>query len=297
MNKPVPIYNFHDAVHANPLKYRQFAFDEFLITEFSCPLESPKQAIWSSQNYFVYVLDGKKAFHTVDGVHVMEKDNCAFVRRGASLVEQFFDSEFCVVVFFITDEFICDVLRPLLGRFPTEKAAGTHVVFPLETDATLAAFFHSMLPYFGRMQPPEKALLELKFRELLLNIASNPQNRDLMAYFCSLQHTSTNARLQEVMETNFHYNLSLDTFAQLCNCSLSTFKREFQKIYQTTPGKWLLAKRLERARILLQNPVKTVSEVAYESGFENLSHFSRVFRAHFGTAPVATRQKTAALTF
>lgn len=293
MENQLPIFNFFETIRLDPVRYRQFAFDELLITEYSCPLENRIQAIWSQYNYFVYVLEGKKIWHTPDGVYETTKNNCLFVRKGASIVEQFFDADFCNVIFFLPDEFICETLRHVAPQ-AVQTGAETHPpVISIEADSTLVAFFHSMLPYFARMQPPDKALLELKFRELLLNIAGNGKNREALAYFHSLLHEPAGASLRQVMETNFQFNLSLETYAQLCNRSLSAFKRDFQKNYQTTPGKWLLAKRLAYARALLQNPSKSVGEVAYESGFENLSHFSRAFRAEFGVSPANSRlQKT-----
>jgi AraC-like DNA-binding protein len=93
------------------------------------------------------------------------------------------------------------------------------------------------------------------------------------------------------MEDNYCFNLKLEQFAQLSNRSLSAFKRDFQKQYDTTPGKWLLEKRLNLSMHLLSNVGKTVAEASYESGFENPSHFSRVFRQHFGVTPASIKQQ------
>jgi AraC family transcriptional regulator, exoenzyme S synthesis regulatory protein ExsA len=96
-----------------------------------------------------------------------------------------------------------------------------------------------------------------------------------------------------VMEDNFCYNLKMEEYARLNARSLSAFKRDFQAHYKTTPGKWLTEKRLDHASHLLTNLGKTVAEAAFESGFENASHFSRAFRQRFGTSPVTIRQKKA----
>lgn len=283
-----PLYNFYESIRSDPRRYRQLSCDDLLMTEFTCPLESRTQAIWTQHNYFVYVLEGKKVWHTPHGAHELAKDSCVFVRKGASIIEQFFDAEFCVLIFFVSDEFICDTLRPrALSAFKSEEKYPP--VMPVFTDETLFAFMHSMLPYFSRNPQPDKSLLELKFRELLLNIADNRQNHEALAYFCSLLHEPAMVSLRKIMEDNFCYNLKLEEYAQLCNRSLSAFKRDFQKIYGTTPGKWLLERRLAHAKLLLLNPGSAVSEVAYDSGFENLSHFSRAFREQYGLSPVAFR--------
>ncbi|MGZ8525032.1 MAG: helix-turn-helix domain-containing protein, partial [Chitinophagaceae bacterium] len=64
----------------------------------------------------------------------------------------------------------------------------------------------------------------------------------------------------------------------------------FQKQFNTTPGKWLLEKRLNHAMHLLGNTEKTVGEAAFESGFESPSHFSRSFKERFGISPTAVKQ-------
>src|SRR5258708_25862762 len=91
------------------------------------------------------------------------------------------------------------------------------------------------------------------------------------------------------MEDNFCYNLKLEVYAELSNRSLSTFKRDFEKFFHSTPGKWLLEKRLHHALHLMSNQNKTVSEAAFESGFENPSHFSRAFKIRFGKGPAAMK--------
>ena len=298
MNLPVkefghlPLYNFYEVILSDTRRYRQLMCDELLLTEFTCPLEGRVQAMWSQHNYFVYVLEGKKVWHTPYGAHELTKDTCVFVRKGASIVEQFFDAEFCVLVFFMSDEFICDTLRPLaLKQLKTgEKHAP---VIPVQTDDTLAAFMHAMLPYFARHPQPDKSLIQLKFRELLLNVADNRRNLEALSYFCSLLHEPAAVSLRKIMEDNFCYNLKLEQYAQLCQRSLSAFKRDFQKTYGQPPGKWLLERRLEHARLLMRNAGLSISEIAYDCGFENLSHFSRAFRDRFGASPAAFRQQAA----
>ena len=84
--------------------------------------------------------------------------------------------------------------------------------------------------------------------------------------------------VSEIMESNFRFNLSLEEYARLCHRSLSSFKRDFQTTFQEPPGKRLLRKRLEYSAALLRTSKMNVTEIAFESGFEDVSHFSRVFK-------------------
>jgi len=87
------------------------------------------------------------------------------------------------------------------------------------------------------------------------------------------------------MEKNFMYNLPLEKFGYLTGRSLTTFKRDFKKAFNTTPQRWLTQKRLELAHYQFAEKKMKPIDVCYEVGFENLSHFSFAFKKHFGYAP------------
>jgi AraC-like DNA-binding protein len=67
--------------------------------------------------------------------------------------------------------------------------------------------------------------------------------------------------------------------------SLSTFKREFKAIFNTSPGKWIMKKRLDEAYFLLDKEHKKSTDIYIDLGFEDLSHFSFVFKKEFGVSP------------
>jgi AraC-like DNA-binding protein len=96
--------------------------------------------------------------------------------------------------------------------------------------------------------------------------------------------------LWQIMESNFMFNLSISEYSRLSQRSVSTFKRDFNSVYKTTPGKWLINKRLGYAKDVLESSMKSINEIAYESGFENSSHFSRVFKEKHMMTPVQYRQ-------
>lgn len=98
------------------------------------------------------------------------------------------------------------------------------------------------------------------------------------------------ASLLEVMEANYMYNLPLEEYAKIANRSLATFKRQFKSLFYTTPGKWLIARRLDYAQWMLYTTRKNISEITFESGFENSSHFCRAFKQRFGQSPLNYRK-------
>jgi len=283
------MYNFYTHISTNSKRFRRFACGESLITVFNCGEKNKFEDLWSHHNYIVYVAKGRKIWHTATGSYDLREGSFAFVRKGACIIEQFFDSEFCFFLFFVTDEFICEVLKNKLIQH-SKSANRFNPVISLENDKPIELFFQSMMAYFDDLKEPDKTLLELKFRELILIVSNNQRNEEMHSYFCCLMHAPHSVSLQLVMEDNFCFNLKQEDFAKLSCRSLSAFKRDFQRVYKTSPGKWLIEKRLHHAKHLLSNSGKNVGEAAFESGFENVSHFSRSFRNHFGYPPSTIKQ-------
>ncbi|HWI90547.1 MAG TPA: AraC family transcriptional regulator [Flavisolibacter sp.] len=285
--------NFKERVLTYPQFCKQFSCGDSLITIFNCPPEARLMKnkfsdLWSHENYIFYVLEGKKVWHTAHGSYEISEGSCVLVRKGACILEQFFDIGFCLVLFFIPSEFICETLKS--RATPITHTGRQHgPVISIRATETLKSFFVSMYAYFSGTTEPDKSLLELKFRELILNIADNRDNVEVLSYFCSLMNEPQSVSLERVMNDNYCFNLKLEQYATLCNRSLSAFKRDFQKQFNCTPGKWLIEKRLQRSMTLLKNNSKSVADAAFESGFENISHFSRCFKERFGISPIAAR--------
>jgi AraC family transcriptional regulator, exoenzyme S synthesis regulatory protein ExsA len=286
------MFNLYTAISSDP-KYKRYTCGESLLTVYNCGLQNKYHDIWSHHNYIVYVVEGRKTWHTPHGSYDLRRGDCVFVQKGAAIVEQFFDTGFCLFLFFVSDEFICEVLKE--KSRPIRK---TDKAFPqiinIQSNRSLDMYFQLMMTYFDSNLDPDEKLLELKFKELILTIADNPANSELRCFFSSLLQSPQSISLSRVMEDNFSFNLSLKEFATLSSRSLSAFKRDFQKQFKTTPGKWLLEKRLQHAKHLLTHLGKTVSEAAFESGFEDRSHFSRSFRKQFGESPVNIKQQVLA---
>ncbi|UFH54030.1 AraC family transcriptional regulator [Spirosoma sp. KNUC1025] len=140
----------------------------------------------------------------------------------------------------------------------------------------------SLIPYFELNDPLPEAIASLKINEAITILRTiDPAIDHLLANFDEPGKIS----LVDFMEQNYMFNMSMDKFGYLTGRSLTTFKRDFKKVFQTTPQKWLMEKRLELAHYQIREKKRKPSEVYLEVGFENLSHFGYAFRKRYGYAP------------
>ena len=286
--------NLYEAIRANP-SYSKLEIGDFLFAEYTCGVSEEKLAIWSEADYLMHVVTGAKTWHAADGVWRANPGESLFVKKGANVVEQHFEEDVCMLTFFIPDALVRRTVREL-GDSLNARPAGAEVIKTaarVENDVAMQAFFQSMRTYFSGREKPSEPLLRLKLKELIVSILTSGRNRALAAYFRRIG-ASDAPSVVEIMETNFRYNLSLEEYAKLCHRSLSSFKRDFQKEFSEAPGKWLLGKRLDYSAGLLRHSKMNVTEIVFESGFEDVSHFSRVFKERFNVPPLAYRQSAVA---
>jgi len=280
---------FHNFVKDNPA-FRQFSVDELLFMAYDCPIEVSPFDYCANKNYFCYITKGSAKWKTPKQEYILKVGDGAFFTKGIHRMFKKLNEEFCALIIFIPNEFIGSVVK---GHLPSDKSKGhlkhTDSVIPLNLDRTLLDYFNSVLNFFSLASPPSKDLLGIKFRELIVNIITQNHNPALTSYFIE---TSFNDKipLERVMEKNFIFNISLKDFAKLSGRSLAKFNRDFSKKFGSSPGKWLKNKRLEYGKYLLETTDLTINEITIDSGFENTSHFIRVFKEKYKQPPLKYRR-------
>ena len=279
------MFKFYDFVHNHPT-LKQFKVDELLFTAYDCPIEVERLDYWTQKNYFVYTVRGNLKWKTPTYEYIIGEGDGVFVKKGAHRAYKVLDGDFCALLIFMPDEFIKTVIRTHLPEMQNKQnSSATDAIIPLELDDILSTYFFSVLNYFPQPSPPPKSLLKIKFEELIINILTGPKNHLLANYFkelCCDQKRS----IKTTMEENFAYNLKLAEYAELCGRSIAAFKRDFVKIYRTTPGRWLKARRLEYGKFLLETTDMNINEITLEIGFENTSHFIKAFKETYNYPPL-----------
>lgn len=187
------------------------------------------------------------------------------------------------LLFFLKEEFIIDFMK--MAKIESTATAETAMTMVKPVSERLLKFFLSVKPYFTDHEQVDSGLMRLKMLELLYDLTSTDKN--LLQQLLQLRQ-QVYADIPQVVEENYANPVSLSDLAYLCGRSLSSFKRDFYAIYQTTPATWIREKRLSKAREMLRAGMG-VADVCYSLGFESPAHFSRLFKSHFGQTPGAMK--------
>lgn len=275
-----------ERVNANEFVINDLLFAKFYRKE-AVKITEP----WRSTDHIVYVVSGRKTWRSSSGTVTAEQGQAVFIKKGVRTVEKFCDENYSAMVFFITNDFVRGIVDELVGNRVNQTIDNIpkESEIKLKIDNGLTSYFQSMAAYFASKDKLHDSILLLKLKELIISIYVGDDNHDITDYFQSLTHFRSPSII-ETMELNFRKNLSMNEFAQLCHRSYSSFKRDFQSQYSESPGKWLLNKRLDYSVFLLLSSEKRVSDIVIDSGFVDISHYSKAFKKKFGDSPTIYRK-------
>lgn len=277
MNEPVPLSAGKRAVEPiSILRYRTQA-------------PAARARVLLPQNMFTFLLDGEKTVHFA-GAQVTVKPpqfvllaagNCLMSEKAAAK-----DADYHSILLLFDNQLLAGFFSrhaDWLGQQAKPAASQPFLLF--EKDAFLANFIRSLDCLLNGEKPTiPRELQQVKLEELLLYLAVHypghlPQLR-------SMGHQASDELLvRQAVTSHIGSPITVEELAFLCNMSLSTFKRRFARLYGTSPTRWLVAKRMERAAKLLRQDDRKVSEIYEELGYENLSSFVQSFKQMYGITP------------
>lgn len=182
-----------------------------------------------------------------------------------SVVKSFFESDLS--------------LKSFQNNFDTNK---------INVEPLLKSYVESLNFILDNPSVADDNLIMNKLKELLI-ILSKSEKAASINDFVNTLFVPYEYSFKEIIQSNLYSNLSLPELAYLCSCSVATFKRKFTALFNDSPGRYILNKKLERSKELLLVQFKPISDVAYESGFDSVSSYDKAFKKHFGLTPTDYR--------
>ena len=244
------------------------------------PEISPEQFI--PEHFFLFLIkgtlnvyDGSKNVTLKPGEYCIVRKN-HLVRYNKQKAEDKFEK---VVILF--DEMFLKQFQ-IKHKPHIENHSISGAILHMNKNELIAGYINSLIPYYTGAGRIENAFQDIKREELLLILLKiQPELSGIFFDYGKPEKIN----LEEFMNQNYKFNVGIERFAFLTGRSLSAFKRDFKQVFNETPNRWLIQKRLQEAHFLIDKRKKKPSDIYVDLGFENLSHFSFAFKKQFGISP------------
>lgn len=245
-----------------------------------------KRTVLITEHTLIFVMRGVKLLHFADKTLQVSPDEVILLRKGIYVMAEYIEEgpDFEAMMLFLP----LKLLRSLEIENERTKPDEPCLVFP--ATALIHGFKESFRKYFDNPPSNFESLLPLKQKEILLLLLSGSHAGAVKGFIRSAVSTAP-TDIDFIIHSYLLQPVSVADLANLSNCSLAKFKRDFQQRYHTSPRTWINRKRLEHARMLLRNTNKPVSEIALDCGFESASYFIRIFKKEYQCTPMEQRAK------
>jgi len=253
----------------------------------SCFSESSEKCVHATpEHVLLYLYSGEQVIEDRDKKITIQAGECAFIRRNHRLL-MYKNSKGEDLYNGISLTFNRTLLREFYGKLsknnlPKKAPLSDRNVFKIDARADITSLFQSLVPYFDEKLKPSDGVTQLKLQEGIYALLNNSE-----IFFPILFDFAEPWKIDilEFLNENYMDELTMEQVAFYTGRSLATFKRDFKKISNLSPQKWLIRRRLEAAYIKLKEEGKKVNDVYLEVGFKNPSHFSTAFKKHYGFNP------------
>lgn len=238
------------------------------------------------EHTLVYIYSGELILDEKNKKTEIHKGECVFLRRDnkVSMTKQSYgDEKFKAIFMKFNRNFLREFYQTLNKKqLPLEAEKHKPSVIKLPQTPDITSLFQSMTPYFDTSVKPSDEIMKLKRQEGVYSLI----NIDTKFYPALFDFTEPwKIDIFDFLNENYTSDLTIEEIASFTGRSLATFKRDFKKISPLPPQKWLIEKRLETAYDKIVNENKKISDVYLEVGFKNFSHFSTIFKKHYGHSP------------
>ena len=157
-------------------------------------------------------------------------------------------------------------------------------------DTIVRGIGHCLIPTFARPEQANSLFLDHLSMALLTHLAVSYGGAAAPRHIRGGLGPRQAQRAKDLLMSSLDGQISLDDLAQECGLSRSHFARAFKKSIGMPPHRWLMERRLERARELLSSSKLSLAEIADLCGFADQSHFTRSFSAATGIVPSEWRR-------
>ena len=244
-----------------------------------------------------YVLSGIKNIYYGDKCYSVNRGEIFYMGIGHHHVENLGEAEspFEEIVFYYTPASLQHILSHLSITYGVRFANNhtcewcrtrNHVSMPAWNAAK--SFFTNANSYLREdLFRHDETAENIKLTELLYLIISYGDCCLKSKLMRNMDVASGN--FEQIVYNHMFKDVSIEQLSEICNRSLTSFKKEFRRHFEMPPHKWYIRQRLMHSRLLLISTTKSVSEIGHECAFPNTSHFIKLFKKEYSITPSAYR--------
>ena len=186
-----------------------------------------------------------------------------------------------------------DILQKIYEReLPLVLQSGNKVTNQssqrINNDFLIHKYIEGLLFYFENPSLVNDEILILKLKEIILLLSQTQEAATIQVILSQLFSPATYT-FKQIIEANLFSQNSMEELAQKTNVSVSSFKREFKKLYNDSPANYIKTKRLERAAELLMSSDERITDIAMDCGFNDLANFTKSFHDKYDSTPTNYR--------
>jgi AraC-like DNA-binding protein len=248
----------------------------------------------AEQACFLYMLEGEVQYQTEDNqIHIPANHslllNCLHSGKKIHNTGAKRKGEVVIVTFHpdilkkIYDRELPLIFQP--GNKVTNQSGGK-----VNNDFLIEKYIEGLLFYFENPSLVNDEILILKLKEIILLLAQT-QDAETIRVILSQLFSPATYTFKQIIEANLFLQINIDELAQKANLSVSSFKREFKKLYNDSPANYIKNKRLEKAAELLLMSDERITDIAFACGFNDLANFTKSFHGRYKITPTNYRLK------
>lgn len=172
-------------------------------------------------------------------------------------------------------------LQSPINEYVVQTAAGKLVT----------SYFNGIDEFFLNKEATNDELIKLKLKEII-HLLLQSDNANSVRKIVNSLFSERTFTFKELVDSHIYTSASVENLSQLTGTSLATFKRKFKEIYNESPGKYVLQKKLDKVAEMIRITDEPISQIGYQLGFESPEHLSRSFKQYFKISPSQFRKRS-----
>lgn len=266
-----------------------FYYDNLALFDFNCI-----EWHWHTELEFVYIESGTVTFWIGEKQFTLSEGNGVFIN--SKILHRFYSPAEAVIPNFVCmPSFIASQDTLLYHKY----------ILPVVSSSLTFQIFYADIPWQAKALSIIRQIIAVQdccssselttsflIQMLWLEIYENADITFIKDHINN--SASSQARLQLMMQyihQNYMHAISLDDIAKHAGISKSTVLNLFRKYLHITPIEYLINYRLNEAAQSLIKTEKKVNSISYETGFNNVDYFCRLFKKHYQLTPTEYRKK------